>query len=185
MCDSTDIANLSARDPGIRYSTGKHLIAEAKENPAAVYPYLDSLIPFLTGDNNILKWTATLIVGSLAGVDGEKKIDPLLPGLISFLDTGKLITANNAILALANIAVAKPEYRERISGELLKVENYSYDTLECRNIAMGKVMEELTRLVQELKDSTAVKEFARRQTLNTRPATRKKAEKLLKVIERR
>jgi len=178
--DKINLADLSSDDPKVKYCCAKNLIAMAKENPARLYPHIDTFVKLLDGDNNVLKWTAIIIIGNLARVDKEKKVDQLMGRLVAFLNAGKLITANNATMALAGIAIAKPQYQKQITKELLKVEHYDYDTDECRNIAMGKVIEAIGPYFSQLQDKKAVIEFAQRQTKNTRNATRKKAERFLK-----
>ena len=178
--DKIDLADLSSDDPKVKYCCAKNLIAIAKEDPARLYPHIDTFVKLLDGQNNVLKWTAIIIIGKLARVDKEKKVDRLIGKLAGFLNAGKLITANNTTMALAGIAVAKPQYQKQITRELLKVENYDYDTMECRNIAIGKVIEAIGSYSGQLKDKKAVIEFALRQTKNTRNATKKKAEQFLK-----
>jgi len=180
-----NLADLSSDDPKVKYCCAKNLIAIAKENPARLYPHIDTFVKLLDGDNNVLKWTAIIIIGNLARADKDRKVDQLIGRLIGFLNAGKLITANNATMALAAIAVAKPQYQKQITEELLKVEHYDYDTDECRNIAIGKVIEAIGSYSSQLKDKKAVIEFARRQTKNTRNATRKKAERFLKKESQR
>lgn len=96
------------------------------------------------------------------------------------LSADNLITANHAIATLADIALAKPEHQEKITVELLKVEYHNYDTDECRNIAIGTVILAVGPYFNELKAQEATVKFVKRQTKNTRNATRKKAGKFLK-----
>jgi hypothetical protein len=174
-----NLADLSSKEPKVKYGCTKKLLAVAKENPAELYPQLDFWLELLDSKNNIIRWTAIDIVGNLARVDRARKIDVLMGKLLSLLNTGNMITANHAILALANIALAKPELQPKITDELLKVEGYNYDTDECRNIAMGTVIQALDSYFGQLKDKEAAIEFVRRQTKNSRHATKKKAEKFL------
>jgi len=178
--EKINLTDLSSTDPKIKYGCAKNLLAIARENPAEIYPHFDFFVTLLDGENRILKWTATDIIGYLARVDKAKRIEKLLGKLFELLGAGNLITANHAITALANIALAKPEYREKITSELLKVERYSYDTDECRNIAIGTVILAIGSYFNELKDKETTIEFVRRQTKNTRNATRKKAEQFLR-----
>jgi hypothetical protein len=180
--DKINLADLQSDSAEVKYCCAKNLIAISKENPARLYPHIDTFVKLLDGDNNVLKWTAIIIIGNLARVDKEKKVDRLIGRLVGFLNAGKLITANNATMALASIAIAKPQYQKQITKELLKVEHYEYDTDECRNIAMGKVIEAIGLYSSQLNDKKAVTEFAERQTKNTRNATRKKAERFLKKL---
>lgn len=177
--EGINLADLASKDPKVKYGCAKNLLAVARENPAEIYPELDFFVGLLESANNIIKWTAIDIIGNLARVDEAKKIDALLGKLFGLLNTGKMITANHAIMALSDIALAKPEYRQKITGELLKVERYNYDTDECRNIAMGTVIQAIGSYYNELEDREAAIEFVRRQTQNSRNATRKKAEKFL------
>jgi hypothetical protein len=174
-----DFTDLLAEDPKIKYSCAKNILAFARENPAGVYPDLKFFAKLLDSENKILKWTAIDIMWALAKVDDLKTIDRLIESLFGLLHTGNMITANHAINALADIASAKPEYQEEITKELLKVERYSYDMAECRNICIGKVILAIDRYFGEMEDKEATLEFVKRQTKNTRNATGKKAEKFL------
>ena len=176
--------DLLSKDPKIKYSYAKELLAVAKENPAELYPDLESFVKLLDNENRILKWTAIDIIGALARVDNARTIEKLMSKLFGLLSAGNLITANHAIAALADIALAKPEHQADITNELLKVEHYDYETDECQNIAIGKVILAISRYFDGLDDKEAVIEFARRQTENTRNATRKKAEQFLRKYTR-
>jgi hypothetical protein len=175
-----NLTDLFSEDPKIKYTCSKNLLSLAKENPAELYPDMEFFVKLLDNENRILKWTAIDVIGSLARADKARAIDKLMGRIIGLLNTGNLITANHAITALANIARAKPEHQDRITNELLKVEHYSYDTDECRNIAIGTVILAIGSYFNELGHKEATIEFARRQTKNTRNATRKKAEQFLR-----
>ena len=175
-----NLAELSSTDPKIKYGCAKNLLAIAHESPAELYPNIDYFVNLLDSENKILKWTAIDVIGHLSKVDKERKIDKLTNRLFKLLSAGNLITANHAIAALTDIALAKPEYQKEITDQLLKVENYNYDTDECRNIALGKVILAISSYSNQLKNRKAVIEFAKRQTKNTRSATKKKAEQFLK-----
>jgi len=179
-----NLTDLSSTDPKIKYGCARNLLAIARDNPAELYPNIDYFVKLLGSENNILKWTAIDVIGFLSKADKESKVDKLMNKLFKLLDTGKLITANHAISALTNIALNKPEYQNKITGELLKVEHYNYDTDECRNIALGKVILALSSYFNQLEDRKAVIEFVRRQTQNTRNATRKKAKQFLKSLNK-
>jgi len=175
--------DLSSKDPKIKYAYAKNLLVVAREKPAEIYPDLDFFIELLEDDNKNLKWTAIDVIGSLAKVDNAKTIDKLMSRLIGLLNAGNMITANYAITALTDIALARPEYQAEITNELLKVEHYNYDTDQCRNIAIGKVILAISTYFYELKDKGVTIEFIRRQTRNTRNATRKKTENFIKQLK--
>jgi hypothetical protein len=177
--EKINLADLSSKDPKIKYGCAKNLLAVSKENPAEIYPNLDFFVELLDNENKIIRWTAIDIIGNLARVDGAKKIDTLMEKLFGLLNTGNMITANHAIMALADIALARPEHQKKITDELLKVEHYNYDTDECRNITIGTVIRAIGSYFNEFEDREDTIEFVRRQTQNSRNATKKKAEKFL------
>ena len=184
MKEKINLEDLSSKNPKIKYSCIKNLLVVAENNPSSLYPQLDYFVELLGSENQILKWSAIEIIGYLSRVDEEKKVDKLIGKFFGFLNSGELITANHAILALSNIVIAKPRYQDKITDELMKVEHYKYDTDECRNIAIGKVILALQSYIGDLAEKKEIIKFAKRQTKNTRPATRKKAEQLLKKLNR-
>jgi len=177
-----NLIDLSSRNPKIKYGCARDLLAIAKGSPSELYPHIDHFVELLDSENSILRWTAIDVIGLLSKVDEEGKVDKLMGKLSGLLNTGNMITANHAIAALTDIAVSKPEFQNKITAELLKVEHYDYDTDECRNIALGKVILALGSYSDQLEDKKTVVEFVRRQTENTRNATRKKAEQFLRKV---
>ena len=167
----------------VKYAGTKKAMAISKEDPSELYPDFDFFIELLNSENQIIKWTAIQVIGNLSKVDKKKKVDKLLPRLIGFLNCGKMITANNTILALSEIALNKPEHQEKIFKEIIKVEHYNYDTLECRNVALGKVVSALGKFKDEIKDRKDILEFLERQTNNTRASVKKRAIKLLERLK--
>ena len=180
-----DIKDLLSEKARIKYACARKLITFARENPVELYPDLGFFVQLLDSDNKIIRWTAIDVIGALARADNGRKIDNILDRIIGLLNTGNMITANHAAAALSDIALAKPEYLPGITGELLKVEHYDYDTDECRNIVIGKVILALSKFSDKLDTNKAVLEFISRQTKNTRNATAKKAEQFLRKINRK
>lgn len=179
------LSDLSSDKPTVKYPAVKRLIAIAEKKPQLLYPHLTFFVERLKSENNILKWMAIDIVGYLSYADKENRADKLLNSLVGFMKVGKLITANHAIAALSQIAVAKPEHQDRITCELIKCETYKYETDECHNIVMGKVVQALGSYLKHPNIDAQVLEFAKRQTANARSATRKKAEKFLNNISKK
>lgn len=174
-----DLSELSSDIPKVKYRQAKRLVAVAKKNPERVYPHRAIFVKLLKSENNILKWIAIDILGYLSSADKKTSVDGLLDRLVGFLQGGKLVTASHAIGALSNIALARPEYQNRITRELLNVENYKYETKECGNIVLGKAVQAMGSYSTHPRLDADVLRFVRRQTTNPRPATRKKAQKFL------
>ncbi|HEY4612264.1 MAG TPA: hypothetical protein VII11_04720 [Bacteroidota bacterium] len=178
--NATEFKKLSSDNPRIKYGFAKKLVAVAQSDPELLYPHFEYFVAMLKHENNILKWIAIDVLGLLARVDRENKIDKKLNTFVGFLRAGKLITANHSVSALGTIAIAKPTLRKKVSRELLKAERYTYETAECRNIVLGKIIEAFGRIARPEADALAVMQFVERQTNNRRAATRKKASIFLK-----
>ena len=174
------LSNLDSENATLKYQSSKALIQLSETNPQKVYPFFAKFASLLDSQNNIIKWTGIIIIGNLASIDQDKKIDQILPRLFSELNTGKMITAGNTAQALGNIAKNKPELADGITSELLKVENYKYDTEECNRIACGHVIKSFESYLK-LPDKN-VHDFLARQTKSSRHATSLKAQKLLKKL---
>lgn len=180
-----NLQNFFSDNPKIKYACAKQAIAVSQKNPEKLYPDFDFFLQFLRGENKILKWTAIRVIGSLSQIDGQKKVDKVIPEMINLLHDKNLITAANAIGALSEIAQNKQNYGEKILQALLKVEKAKYYhkgeiSPECTNVAIGHVIPSLEKFGQEVYQRDDVKRFLKRQTKNTRLKVKHMAHQLLK-----
>jgi len=163
----------------IRYGAAKLLRLSSEHEPELLYPRFDSLVRLLHGDNTILRWNATLILGNLAAADSEGKFDRVLDQYFAPITGHELIGAANVLRSAAGIALAKPGFARRIAEEILKVRRAHYATPECRNVAIGHAVQALDRFFPLIPNQRPVIAFVRKQVDNPRPATRRKAAKFL------
>ena len=145
-------------------------------------------VKLIKGDDTILKWNAIEVLSNLTEVDTESKFNTkLLNKYILLLNDESMVTAANTITALGKVALNKPQFRKKITSELVKVDTLPHSP-ECRNILAGKAIEAFGLYVDELKDKPArltrsggkeIKLFAEKHLKNRRNATRKKVKDLL------
>ena len=64
--------------------------------------------------------------------------------------------------------------------ELISISDDEFETNECKNIAIGKVLEAIRPFVSDLKYNSSVISFIENATKSERSSTKKKAEQLLK-----
>jgi hypothetical protein len=152
----------------------------SEQAPDLLYPRWDSLVRLLENENAFLRWGSTQILGNLAAVDREGKLEPVLDRFFAPILGPEMIGAANAIGAAATIALAKPHLADRIVKEILKVERASYQRPECRNVAIGHAIKSFDKVFGHVKNRRPALAFVTRQLDNPRPATRKKAQKFLK-----
>lgn len=173
----------SVQNPKVKHGLVRDLLAAASIRPEAVYPYFDRFVELLKSQNKILKCTAIDVIGLLSKVDKENKVDAMVGKLTTLVKEGKLITANHAISALSAIASAKPRFKQKVAGAFLKAEQYNYETTECKNIVLGKVIEAIRPIAADVTSKNEIMGFVKRQTRNARNSTRKKAQQFLKRWE--
>jgi hypothetical protein len=118
-----NLDDLTSDKPKVKYACAKLAIAVSKDDPASLYPEFDRFIELLNGKNTILKWTAIQVIGNLSKVDGDNRVDEIIPELAALLNDKAMVTAANSIGAMAEIAKNKPRYRDEILKSLLGVEN--------------------------------------------------------------
>jgi len=174
------ITGLSAEKAPTRFSCAKALLLLSEERPELLYPHFDFFASRLRHPNKIFQWNASLVLANLAGIDVEDRFAAFFDQYFSPIPGPVMITAATAIKGGARIARAKPLLADRIATELLKVAKARYATPECRNIAIGHALSALGEFLHLLRDPAPTLQFARRQLQNSRPATRKKAELLLR-----
>lgn len=182
-----NLKNLRSEKPEIKYCCAKRAIALSQKEPSALYPQMDVFVKLLDSENHILKWTAIIIIGNLSAADKQNKINKLVPRLVKFLHEKEMITAANSIKALGQIAKNKPSFKEKIFREFLKVEKAKYYNKgllspECRNIAIGHVLNVLDSFRDDLPSRKDIISFIKRQTKNNRLAVKRRAVQLLRQI---
>jgi hypothetical protein len=174
------LQGLESGKPRVRYAAAKALRQCSEQDPARLYPHIDRFIALTEGDNTFLRWGSQRILGNLAAADCDHKLEAALGRILAPISGHELIGAANAIAAAARIACANPKLADRIATALLKTDRAEYATPECRNVAIGHALRALDRFFPNVRNRRHVLSFARKQLDNSRPATRKHAERFLK-----
>jgi hypothetical protein len=171
------IASPAAR---VKFGAAKELRTLSEHEPGRLYSHFDFFDPLRHSENSVLRWNAILVVGNLAAVDSQHKIDAILDDFLAPIRGPHLIDAANTIRAAAAVATAKPYLAGRIAHAILQVESANYQTDECRRVAAGHAIVAFTRLMPLLDDKGPVERFVTRQLESSRAATRKKAQAFLR-----
>lgn len=182
-----NLDDFSSANPKIKYSCAKKAMMLAKENPILLYSDWDFFVKLLDSENNIMRWTGIRVIGYLSAADTENKIDKLTPKLFELFHDERMITSANTIAALAEIAKNKPQYSDKIIEELLQVEKMIYKnkgeiSSECRNIAIGHLLDAIKLFDDHIKKRHDVIEFIERQRNNSRPSVSRRAKEMFDKI---
>lgn len=163
-----------------RFQAGKALSVTAAKDPRRVYPHFDAIRELMRSDCKLVRWNAMQILSRLAAVDEDHKLDGMVDELLSMIRGESLISAANAIRALGCIALHRPDLHDRVIRGILEVESATYETPECRNVAIGGALNALKDLGAEVMRRDNVSSFVRRQCDNTRAAVARRAQSMIK-----
>ena len=164
----------------VKNAAAKCLREISRIQPEKLYPSFDLFVKLIGGKDTILMWNAIEVLSNLTEVDKDNKFNgKILNKYIFLLSEDSMVTAANTISALGKVALNKPGFRKRITGELVKVNSLPH-SVECRNILAGKALDTFENYIDDIKYKNEIIQFAEKQMKNRRNATRKKAGKLLK-----
>jgi hypothetical protein len=175
LCDA-----LALHQARTRYGSAKLLLLLSERDPAQLYPRFDFFARLLDSDARILRWNSARILGNLACVDRQNKIEKLLDRYLAPIAGPEMIAAANVMQGAAEIAKAKPHLAGRIATAILKVHHATYARPECSHVAAGHAIQALDRFFDHLRIRKPILAFVAAELTNPRPATRKKAEKFLR-----
>jgi len=134
------ISGISSKKASVRYGCSNVLTVISEENPKELYPYMDFFIKLLDSNYRILRWAGIVIIANLTKVDIENKFDSIFDKYYGYLDDEYMVTVANVVGNSGKIALAKPYLTQKITDNLLKVENISITphlSEECKKVITG------------------------------------------------
>ncbi len=170
----------------VRNTSMKVLSLLASTRPEWLYSELDFFLGLLESEHTLSVWSAMDVVGHVAAVDVEGKIDKRAVGhLEAALEDDSMVTAAHGVENLARIAQAKPRRRKAILAALGRVEHIPRDSA-CREVLLGKVAESMGALLPVLSkaDRETVSTFLERVASQEGERAGNKARKVLRKIDR-
>ena len=177
------LGGISSSRAAIRYGCASVLMDLSEEYPEKVYPYMDSFVGLLDSKYRILTWNAMAILANLARVDKDRKFDAVFDKYYSFLNDDYMVTVASVVSHSGKIALAKPYLVQKITDELLKVENTRITphlTDECKRVIAEKAIESFDLFFDRIEDKEKVISFVKRYLDSPRKALRTEAETFLK-----
>ena len=172
----------SSLKAAIRYGCAKVLMDLSEEHPEQLYPYIEDFIDLLDSKYRILTWNAMAILANLTRVDKDRKFDAIFDNYFSFISDEYMVTVANVVGHSGKIALAKPYLIERITNELLKVENISITphlTEECKRVIAENAIKSFNLFFGKIKQKEKVISFVKKHLKSPRINLRKAAENFL------
>jgi len=177
------LSGVSSSKAAVRYGCAKVLMDLSQEQPERLYPYMDSFLALLDSKYRILVWNAMAIIANLAKVDKDRKFDAAFDKYYGFLNDEYMVTVANVVGNSGKIALAKPYLVQRITSELLKVENISttpHLTAECKRVIAEKAIEFFNLFFDRIEAKDQVISFVKWNRNSSRKSLKTKAENFLK-----
>jgi len=174
---------VSSSKAAIRYGCAKVLMDLSEEYPEKLYPYFDSFIDLLDSKYRILTWNAIAILANLTKVDIDKKFEAVFDKFYSFLNDEYMVTVANVVGHSGKIALAKPHLINKITNELLKVEDISTTsnlTKECKRVIAEKAVKSFSLFFDKIEHKEKIISFVERHLDSPRNTLKKEAEVFLK-----
>lgn len=113
------VENLSNRDRAIQSDCIKTLYEIGYLDPALIAPHAAVFLKMLRSRNNRLVWGGMIALSTISSLTADD-LFPHLAEIQKAMASGSVITVDAAILTLAGIASAKPEYNRAIFPTLLE-----------------------------------------------------------------
>jgi len=177
------INGISSPKSTIRYGCAKILMDLSEEQPEKLYPRMNFFINMLDSKYRILTWNAMIIIANLTKVDTENKFDSIFKKYYSFLDNEYMVTIANVVGNSGKIALAKPHLIQKITNELLKVENISttpHLSEECKRVIAEHAIKSFDMFFDKIEQKDRVISFVKKHLDAPRKPLQMEAERFLK-----
>jgi hypothetical protein len=176
------VKGVSSPKATIRYGCAKVLMDLSEKHPEKLYPYMDFFTSLLDSKYRILTWNAMAIIANLARVDKDQKFDAIFDKYYSFMNDPYMVTVASIVGHSSKIAVAKPYLIQKITNELLKVENMAttpHLTEECKRVIAEKTIESFDKFFDQVNTQDKVISFVKKNFHSPRETLRQVAENFI------
>jgi hypothetical protein len=177
------LVGVSSTKASVRYGCSRVLMDVSEAHPARLYPFADSIIDLLDSKYRILVWNALAIIANLAKIDEEKKVDAAFNKYYSLLNSEYMVTVANVVGYSGKIALAKPYLVDKITNELLKVDDISLTphlTEECKRVIAEKAIESFDLFFDKITQKERVISFVEKHASSSRKTLEATAKNFLK-----
>ena len=167
----------------IRYGCASVLVDLTERHPDKLYAYMDNFVELLDSKHRILTWNALAAIANLTEVDTGCKFDTIFDKYYSFLGNEYMVTVANVVANSAIIVSNKPYLADRITSELLKVQDLKITphlTEECKLVIAEHAIRTFNTLIRYTQNKAALIVFAEKHQNSKRASLKKEAQNFLK-----
>jgi hypothetical protein len=169
--------NLWNEDPNIAGDCIKVLYETGYLRPELIAPYTLDFLKLLRSRNNRLVWGAMIALGTVARLQADELFGQV-PEILKAMEKGSVITVDNGIKVLAEVAAAQVSYRRALFPTLL-------DHLKgCRPKEVPQHAEKIAAAVDEENKGEFIAVLQSRMDLMNASQTAR-LKKLIREVEKR
>ncbi len=172
----------SSPKASIRYGCGSVLMDLSEKHTDKLYPYMDRFTALLDSKYRILTWNAMAIIANLTGADVDNKFDAIFDKYYSYLGNDYMVTVANVVGNSAKIVSNKPYLADRITAELLTVEDLKVTphlTEECKLVIAEHAIRTFNTLIKYAHNKESLIAFAKNYQNSPRTSLRKEAQSFI------
>jgi len=144
---------------------------------------MDNFVRLLDSKHRILTWNALAAIANLTAADNDRKFDAIFDKYYSFLGNEYMVTVANVVANSAIIVSNKPYLADRITSELLKVQDLKITprlTEECKLVIAEHAIRTFNTLIRNTQNKAALIVFTEKHQNSKRASLKKEAQNFLK-----
>ncbi len=180
------LLEIAVTDRGsIKYACTKIVRLASEQEPAAVYPFFDTIAGLIRHPNSFVQWDGITIMANLLAVDVADRFAGIRQEYLDLVHHPQMITAATVVGNAWKIVQAKPALEPEVTRRILAIPQVVYlykgePSPECNRVLCGHALACLDRYYDQSGSQAAILDFARSQLASERPAVARKAAQFLK-----
>lgn len=178
----------STEPSAVKFAAEKAVRSISESNPELFAGIETEIFSLLKSENTFIRLGNIITCANLAVLSSDKILELLKEDYIPFLYSTNIAEFGNAVKGIPKIISVFPSLEEKIIPPLFEISERVFihkgkPSDECRNVAVGKVMEVFEKIGKNSQYRQEMLNFAEMNLTNTRNSAKRKAEKLVKKLK--
>ena len=178
----------STEPSAVKFTAEKAVRSISESNPELFEGMETEIFSLLKSENTFIRLGNIITCANLAVLSSDKILELLKEDYIPFLYSANIAEFGNAVKGIPKIISVFPSLEEKLIPPLFEISERVFihkgkPSDECRNVAVGKVMEVFEKIGKNSPYRQEMFNFAEMNLTNTRNSAKRKAEKLVKKLK--
>lgn len=178
----------STEPSAVKFAAEKAVRSISESSPKLFEGMEAEIFSLLKSENTFIRLGNIITCANLAVLSSDKILELLIEDYIPFLYSTNIAEFGNAVKGIPKIISVFPSLEEKLIPPLFEISERVFihkgkPSDECRNVAVGKVMEVFEKIGKNSPYRQEMLNFAEMNLTNTRNSAKRKAEKLVKKLK--